>query len=134
MLFRSLVEINPRLVGAKIARLIGVSLGASAHEALIRLHLGQSAWEGLEIERFQPSVTRWLTAQRNGQLKSIQLPTWTHAAIKNVELLVQPGQNVYFPFENAHRLGCVIASSKSRSEAEHIAEQYWLDTELVLVD
>jgi biotin carboxylase len=129
-----LVEINPRLVGAKIARLIGLSLGKSAHEALIRLHLGQSSWEGLQIERFQLSVTRWLMAQRNGQLKSIQLPTWNHSAIKNVELLVQPGQSVFFPFENAHRLGCLIACSTSRSEAEKIAEQYWEETELVFTE
>ena len=40
-----IIEINPRLVGAKIARLVGYALGRSVHEDLIEVHLGR--WPGM---------------------------------------------------------------------------------------
>ena len=125
-----LVEINPRLVGAKIARLVGYSLKRSIHEDLIDLHLGLSRLQNLDASGMQPSVTRWLVSPSNGQLDRIELPEWHDEGIKCVEILRQPGDWVSFPFENSQRLGYVMTSCQTREEAEKLADQFINDSKI----
>ena len=129
-----LVEINPRLVGAKIARLMAFSLKKSVHELLIDLHLGIWSIDQLEPSAMQPSVTRWVISQEMGTLKSIQLPSWEDEGIKCVEMLSRAGDRVSFPFENSQRLGYVMTSCNSRQDAEALAERFVSDTKIVLGD
>ena len=128
-----LVEINPRLVGAKIARLVGYSLQQSVHAALIDLHLGRHLLKLSPTTELQPCVTRWLTSAVTGVLQSIDLPSWHDENIQCVEVLSQPGESVSFPFENAQRLGYVMASGKTKEEAEQLADRYIQDAKVVLV-
>ena len=127
-----LVEINPRLVGAKIARLMSYSLNKSAHELLIDVHLGIWSVDELVPQAMQPSVTRWVVSQEMGILKKIEFPTWEDQGIKCIEMLSRTGDQISFPFENSQRLGYVMTSCPSRQEAEALAERFVHDTNVIL--
>jgi len=126
------VEINPRLVGAKIARLIGYSLNLSIHEALIDVHLGNGMLSDLNSEDMKPSVTRWLITETAGELDQIQLPQWSDDGVKCAEILSQKGDAVSYPFENAQRLGYVMTTCPTRAEAEELAERFIKDSKVLL--
>lgn len=128
-----LVEINPRLVGAKIARLMTYSLKKSVHELLIDLHLGIWSADELQTHATQPAVTRWVVSHDIGILKHIELPDWQDQGVKSVEMLSQAGDRVSFPFENSQRLGYVMTSCKTRQEAEVLADRFINDTKITLV-
>ena len=123
-----LIEINPRLVGAKIARLVAFSLNCSVHEALIDLHLGHWPLQQLNTAAMQPAVTRWFITEKMGKLDRIVLPDWHHAGIKCVEILSHSGDHVSFPFENSQRLGYVMTCCPTREEAENLADRFVSDT------
>ena len=125
-----LVEINPRLVGAKIARLVGFALNRSIHTDLIDLHLG--VWpKGLdEPYPHQVAVSRWFTSPVAGTIESMTAPTWSDPNIKCVEILKQVGDRVTPAFENAARIGYVMTSGKDQLEAEVLAERYINDMDI----
>ena len=123
-----LIEINPRLVGAKIARLIGYALDCSVHEALIELHLGHWPFQQLDKARFHPAVTRWLITQDSGTLEHIAQPEWHDDGIKCTEMLARPGDHVSYPFENSQRLGYVMTCCPTRQQAETLAERFVNET------
>ena len=127
-----LVEINPRLVGAKIPRLISYALNRSIHEALIDLHLGVWPLDDLNLQEMRPSATRWLISPTNGVLQQVELPNWEHAGIKCVEMLKNTGDQVAYPYENAQRLGYVMTSAESRVDAEELAERFITDSRVVV--
>jgi len=127
-----LIEINPRLVGAKIARLMGYALNRSVHLDLINLHLGTWRPETFQAQEHLAAVTRWLTVQEVGILDSIDLPPIKSPAIKSVEMFKKPGDPVSYPFENAHRLGFVMTAASTREEAEDVAEQFITATQIKL--
>jgi biotin carboxylase len=129
-----LVEINPRLVGAKIPRLIGYSLNCSLHEAIINLHLGIWPFDTLKPDDMKPSVTRWLVAHCDGILEGVELPSTGNAYVKCVEILRSPGEHVSYPFENSQRLGYVITSCIERSVAEHLAEKFITDSNVRILE
>ena len=127
-----LVEINPRLVGAKIARLMAYSLNKSVHELLIDLHLGVWSIGQLQPDAMQPSVTRWVISQEMGILDQIELPTWKDEGLKCVEMISQTGDRVSFPFENSQRIGYVMTCCETREEAELLAERFINNTKVNL--
>jgi biotin carboxylase len=122
-----LVEINPRLVGAKIPRLVSYALNCSIHELLIDLHLGANSFKMPSPDEMNPAVTRWFISEKQGILDGIQLPAWTATGVKCVEILTKKGDSVGYPFENAQRLGYVMTCCSTRDEAEKLAEQYISD-------
>ena len=125
-----LVEINPRLVGAKIARLVAYSLNCSVHELLIQLHLGLEPLPLPDTQRAQPAVSRWFIAENTGQFAGFTPPQWQNEGIKCTEILKKIGDTVSYPFENAQRLGYVMACCPTRQEAEHLAEKYIEDSRI----
>jgi predicted ATP-grasp superfamily ATP-dependent carboligase len=119
-----IIEINPRLVGAKLPRLVGYALGRSIHSDLIDVHLGCWPPELGSDRSDQVAALRWITTSQSGVLDRIELPQWTDPRLRCVELLKRPGDLVHPPFENADRLGFVMTCASSRSEAEELAERY----------
>ena len=117
-----LVEINPRLVGAKIARLMGFALHRSVHSDLIDLHLGLPL-HPLPLTQ-DVAVTRWIVADKAGILHTVEWPTCDDARICCVEMLKHPGDHVREPMENADRMGYVMTCASSRKEAEALAVEF----------
>jgi biotin carboxylase len=118
----SLIEINPRLVGAKIPRLISLACKRSLHSDLIDLHLGRPVAPFSEAS--EVAVTRWLVASQTGSLAKIELPTTADSRIACVEMLKQAGDPVRPPMENADRIGYVMSCAPTRQEADAAAENF----------
>jgi biotin carboxylase len=118
-----LIEINPRLVGAKIPRLIGYALDRSVHADLIALHAGEG--QRIPTERAQSvAATRWIVADRAGILDHVEMPLWHDPRIRCVELLKEKGDAIRPPFENADRIGYIMVCAPTRDEAEQLAERF----------
>lgn len=116
-----LIEINPRLVGAKIGRLISHALGFSIHQQLIALHLGRT----LHLQghrRF--ASTRWLVANQEGQIERLVLPNMTHAQVLESAMFKNIGDHVRRPIENVDRIGYVMTSGDSPEQADVEAEAW----------
>jgi len=138
------VEINPRLVGARLHRLVDAALGGSVQAALIALHGGAAMDAVLAQALGRPvapkrrttaeaalpglaSAVRWLLADQAGVLERVDLPRWRHPGLRWTDLRAQPGQRVQPPQENADRLGCVTTRAPSREAAIDLAER-WIGT------
>ncbi|MEI7515444.1 MAG: ATP-grasp domain-containing protein [Betaproteobacteria bacterium] len=117
-----LIEINARLVGAKIARLMGLALGTSMHQQLIALHLGEAGANCLATGSV--ATTRWIVADQAGVLASITLPAQPDPAIGCVEILKHPGDRVQPAMDNADRIGYVMVCASTRQAAEDAAQAY----------
>ncbi len=126
-----LIEINSRLVGAKIARLIGYALDRSIHADLISLHLGETL-APLTTQTPAVAVTRWIVADREGILERVDLPLQPAPGVRCVELLKLPGDRVRRPLQNADRIGYVMTCAASRAEAEQLADDFLAQTRVCL--
>ncbi len=127
-----LIEVNGRLVGAKIARLVNYALDWSFHSALIDVHLGLEP--ELPAVRDEPvfAVTRWIVASQAGVLAHVALPVATDPRIRCVELMKKPGDAVRPPIENADRIGYVMVCANTRAAAEALAEQFVAQSTVML--
>ncbi len=126
-----LIEINPRLVGAKIARLVGYALDASVHKDLIALHVGETVPPRTAGANGY-AVTRWLVANEEGAFDHVDLPNSDDPRIRCVEILKKPGDYVGPPFENADRIGYVMVCSHSQHEAELLADAFIAQCKLTI--
>jgi len=119
-----LIEINARLVGAKIARLVNYALERDLHQELIALHCGQ--WQAPEPGAAAPrvAVTRWIVAAHSGILDRVELPPSQDVHIRAVEMQKQPGDAVRPPLDNADRIGYVMVCAPTRAQAELVAEDF----------
>lgn len=118
-----IIEINPRLVGAKIARLVGFALGRSLHADLIALHAGEPLAAGA-APRPSVAVSRWIAAAEQGILAEVELPPCADARIRCAEIVKQAGDFVGPPLENVDRIGCVMVSDPEKIEAERLADDF----------
>jgi biotin carboxylase len=118
-----LIEINPRLVGAKIGRLVGYALDRSLHADLIALHLGERPDLPPQDARMV-AVSRWIVADRPGILDHVELPRWHDARMRCVEVLKKPGDPIRPPLENADRIGYVMVCAPTSDEAQQLADSF----------
>lgn len=128
-----LVEVNPRLIGAHIPRLLGFAFERSVYADVINLHLGLDLSDLFDAAPRHVAVSRWITSMKNGIVKSIVTPP-CDAGIMAVHVFKKPGDAVRPPFENADRLGYVMAIGKTQQDAERIAEKFVSDTQVLLED
>jgi biotin carboxylase len=124
-----LIEINPRLVGAKISRLVSHTLGRSLHADLIAAHLGEDPPSPAGTVASVGTI-RWIVAPQRGVLASVRLPTCTDERIRCVEILKQPGDPVWPPFENADRIGYVMVCGSTAADAEALADRFVADCQV----
>ena len=118
----SLIEINPRLVGAKIPRLINLACKRSVHSDLIDLHLDRVVAPFSATS--EVAVTRWLVAEQAGILAKVELPASDDPRICCVEILKHAGDRVRPPMENADRIGYVMSCAPTRREADEAADEF----------
>jgi biotin carboxylase len=127
-----LVEINARLVGAKLPRLIDRARGGSVLDELIdtllaaRLNATPPPMPTDLPLSAAPRIAaiRWLAADHFGTLAAVVLPEGAVANDCEVLLLKQPGEPVRPPMENADRIGCVITHGATPHEAQARAAAY----------
>jgi biotin carboxylase len=125
----SLIEINPRLVGAKIPRLINLACKRSIHSDLIDVHLGIPVTYFSEAS--EVAVTRWLVASEIGTLAKVELPIANDPRVACIEILKHAGDPVRPPMENADRVGYVMSCAPTRQEADEAAENFLKNTLLL---
>jgi biotin carboxylase len=118
-----LIEINPRLVGAKIPRLVGYALDRSLHADLIALHVGDTPCF-VPQDSGMVAVTRWIVTDQAGILDQVQLPEWRDDRIRCVEILKKPGDLIRPPVENADRIGYVMVCGPASNEVEQMADYF----------
>jgi biotin carboxylase len=118
----SLIEINPRLVGAKIPRLISLACKRSIHSDLIDVHLGRSLVPFSAAS--EVAVTRWLVADQTANLDRVELPATEDPRIACIELLKKEGDQVRRPMENSDRIGYVMSCAPTQEEATAAAENF----------
>jgi biotin carboxylase len=119
-----LIEINPRLVGAKIARLVNFALDRSMHQDLIAIHTGQYRAPVEAEKETVYAVTRWLVARESGVLDGVELAKRNDPRIRCAEVMKRPGDYVRPPLENADRIAYVMVCADTREAAESLAESY----------
>lgn len=124
-----LVEINPRLVSAKIPRLMNLGLGRNVYNDLVDLHLGVLNFDQLKSADLF-AVSRWIIAENEGILDDVHTPVSSNDAIRVSEILKRKGDNIRPPFENSDRIGYVMTSHKDREAAEKIADQWVHETKI----
>jgi biotin carboxylase len=127
-----LVEVNPRLIGAHIPRLLGLALERSIYTDVINLHLGDDMAELRDLHPQRVAVSRWITSQQNGIIKAIVPPKMDDPGIKAVHIFKKPGDITRPPFDNADRLGYVMAVGSTQEEAERLAESFVMGTQIFL--
>jgi biotin carboxylase len=125
-----LIEINPRLVGAKIPRLVGYALDRSLYADLIALHAGEILRVPSQ-DSTAVAVTRWIVAEQSGILDHVELPQWHDPRIRCVELLKKPGDPIRPPLDNADRIGYVMVCAPTPKEAEQLADCFVSQCRLV---
>jgi biotin carboxylase len=125
-----LVEINPRLVGAGIARLITAARGCSIHANLIALHADGHLPDAADATAY--AATRWISAPSPGILANIVLPEIDDPALVGVTMSARPGDTVGPPFDNADRLACIITHGQNRRQIEDLAEDMVRDAIITL--
>ncbi len=126
-----LIEINPRLVGAKIPRLMSYALHRSIHSDLIDLHLGHPLAPYEQTP--DVAVTRWMVSDRSGVLDTVECPVTSDPRICAVEILKNSGDHVRQPMDNADRIGYVMTCAPSRSDAERLAAQFVAESHICFV-
>lgn len=125
------IEINPRLVGAGIARLTSLGIGRSLHSDLIDVHL-RRAVPPVDARRTRVAAIRWVVARAAGRLTRLRLPQSSDPRICDVHMRKKAGDPVRLPFANSDRIGSVMAAAATRAEAEQAAQAFVDAVELVI--
>jgi hypothetical protein len=117
-----LVEINPRLVGARIARMVSAGLQRSIHADLIALHV-----EGQlppPVDRAHYVTNRWLAAPCAGQLTHLDIPD-TADEPASFTMMARVGDMVTPPLDNADRLGMAMTWGTSAPSPKRGQNNCW---------
>lgn len=114
-----LVEINPRLVGARIARQMDAALGRSVHADLIALHLDGTLPPPADTPRH--AVARWLCAPDEGTLDRIDWPPCDDPALVGIVPFARCGDLVRPALDNADRLALVMTCGADQASIEALA-------------
>ena len=127
-----LVEINPRLVGARISRAINAATGRQIHADVIALAIDGA----LPAPGTKPghAVTRWVTAPAAGRLQAIAWPVVDRAANVRLHANARPGDDVRPALDNADRLAMVLTHGEDRARAEALAERIVAQTRVELAN
>lgn len=113
-----LVEINPRMSGGAMNRIIVEGTGINLINEIIKLHLGETP--SLAKIKNQHVYAKYLTIGRRGKLLKItgKDKALKHEGVKYV--FVKPLEGKILPTSSTmgHRYACIIATAKSAKEAK----------------
>ncbi|MFO1446355.1 ATP-grasp domain-containing protein [Bacillus sp. Bva_UNVM-123] len=116
-----LIEINPRMSGGVMNRIINEGTGINLIKEIIKLHLGEEP--SLNQTKMYHVYARYLTINTRGKLlkvigKEIALQ---HENVKDVYIKPLEGRIMTAPFSMGHRYASIIAASTSPEEAKSSA-------------
>ncbi|WP_391206834.1 ATP-grasp domain-containing protein [Psychrobacillus sp. L4] len=116
-----LIEINPRMSGGAMNRIIEEGTGINLIKEIIKMYLGE---EPTLIEtRKQYVYARYLTIESRGKLLKVtgKELALMHDGVKYVYIKPLKGKILTNPYSMGNRYACIIAASESDEKAEAIA-------------
>ncbi|WP_342511544.1 ATP-grasp domain-containing protein [Sporosarcina sp. FSL K6-1522] len=117
-----LIEMNPRIAGGAMNRMIEEAFGINLVEETLKLYLG---FEPTLIKRFEKNMyTHYITIKSCGYLLKVigQQQATAHPGVKEVYIKPHKGAIMMPPLSMGHRYGYVIASGDTPEEAKKNAE------------
>jgi biotin carboxylase len=118
-----LIEINPRISGGAMNRIIETAFGINLVEETIKIFLGQEPNLKKKYKRFV--YAHYLTSDSTGELIKVsgktlcsQLP-----GIEEVNINAEIGDIIHRPLSMGDRYGYILASSDNKEEAIRIAKE-----------
>lgn len=117
-----LIEINPRISGGVMNRLIEVGFGINLVQETIKLYVGQKASLDKLHQKF--AYAHYITLNSKGILEKV---TGKHQALQHdgvEEVYIKPRKGMVLtpPLSMGHRYGYVLSSADTLAEAKKIAE------------
>jgi biotin carboxylase len=116
-----LVEINPRMAGGAMNRIIEEGTGINLIKEIVRMALGEQP--SLIESRKQHVYARYLTISSQGKLLKVtgKDQAMKHKGVKYVHIKPQEGSILIVPYSMGNRYACIIAASESPEIAKTIA-------------
>ncbi|MFC0470069.1 ATP-grasp domain-containing protein [Halalkalibacter kiskunsagensis] len=116
------IEINPRISGGVMNRLIEVAFGINLVEETIQLYSGQKA--SLHKQQSKFVYAHYMTVNTKGRLKKVtgKQRALRHEGVEEVYIKPRKGAFMTPPLSMGHRYGYVLASADTLSKAKTIAQ------------
>lgn len=118
-----LIEINPRISGSAMNRMIKAAFGIDLAEETLRLWVGQAP--RLDRQESNYVFTRFVTVEEAGELEKVTGQTKAKGTPGVVEVFVKPSKGSYLtpPVSMGGRYAYVMATAESIEEARAIADE-----------
>lgn len=118
-----LIEINPRISGGAVNRLIQEATGICLVEETLKLNLGHVP--DLTQKKNHSSFVQFITVRSPGKLVKVTGKRMAKkiSGVKKVYVKPRKGSILTPPLSMGHRYAYVLASSKDREKAKEIAKQ-----------
>lgn len=116
-----LIEINPRISGGAMNRIIEAGFGINLVEETIQLMLGKEP--NLRKKRYQFVYVQYLTVDSKGKLVKVtgKNRSSQYPGVEEVYIKPRKGQILRPPLSMGDRYGYVLAASNEKEEAKRIA-------------
>ncbi|MFC0562386.1 ATP-grasp domain-containing protein [Halalkalibacter alkalisediminis] len=117
------IEINPRISGGVMNRLIEVGFGINLVEETVRLFTGKKASLLKQHSKFV--YAHYMTVSSKGRLKKVtgKQRALRHEGVEEVYIKPRKGAFMTPPLSMGHRYGYVLASAYTLAEAKTIAQK-----------
>lgn len=117
-----LIEINPRISGGVMNRLIEVAFGINLVRETIKLYVGQKASLDKHFKKF--AYAHYMTAKSKGWLKKVtgKNRALCHEGVEDIYIKPRKGMFLTPPKSMGDRYGYVLATAETLSEAKTIAK------------
>ncbi|PLS17462.1 biotin carboxylase [Bacillus sp. M6-12] len=118
-----LIEINPRISGGAMNRIIEEGFGISLVEQTIKLYLGETP--DLTPKHKKYVYVQYITVDQEGRLNKVtgKERASEYQGVKEVFIKARKGKYVRPPLSMGHRYGYVLAISDVKEEAKKIAQE-----------
>jgi biotin carboxylase len=117
------IEINPRISGGVMNRLIEVAFGINLVEETLKLYTGQRA--ALHKKHSKFAYAQYMTVHSKGRLKKVtgKQRALQHEGVEEIYIKPRKGAFLTPPLSMGHRCGYVLASGETLAEAKSIAQK-----------
>lgn len=117
-----IIEINPRIAGGAMNRMIDAAYGINLVEQIIKMSLGQEPCLEKKHERF--TFTQYITLSTKGTLQKVtgRKRALQHPGVEHVYIRPRKGAQLHPPLSMGHRYAYVLASASTKEEAKKRAK------------